>query len=46
MLASYVVGEGVEFKKTSVTQKEKSKGTCKEGYLEKSNFLLILRIHD
>ena len=46
MLASYVVGEGVEFQKTSVTQKEKSKGICKEGYLEKYNFLLFLHIHD
>ena len=28
----------------SVTQKEKSKGICIEGYPEKYNFLLLLRI--
>ena len=30
--------------KTTVTQKEKSKGICIEGYPEKYNFLLFLRI--
>ena len=32
--------------KTSVTQKEKSKGICMEGYLEKYHFLQFLRIHN
>ena len=32
--------------KTSVTQKEKSKGICIEGYPEKYHFLLFLRIHN
>ena len=31
--------------KTSVTQKEKSKGICMEGYPEKYHFLLFLPIH-
>ena len=29
-----------------VTQKEKSKGICMEGYLQKYHFLLFLRIHN
>ena len=32
--------------KTSVTQKEKSKGICIEGYPEKYHFLLFLHIHN
>ena len=32
--------------KTSVTQKEKSKGICIEGYPEKYHFLLFLRIQN
>ena len=32
--------------KMSVTQKEKSKGICMEGYLEKYHFLLFLHIHN
>ena len=32
--------------KTSVTQKEKSKGICMEGYPGKYDFLLFLRIRN
>ena len=32
--------------KASVTQKEKSKGICMEGYPAKNHFLLFLRIHN
>ena len=32
--------------KTSVTQKEKSKGICMEGCPRKYHFLLFLRIHN
>ena len=41
----YLQTSGEEFK-TSVTQKEKSKGICMEGYPEKYHFLLFRRIHN
>ena len=31
---------------SSVTENEKSKGICTEGYSEKYHFLLFLRIHN
>ena len=37
---------GAKVKISSVTEKEKSKGICTEGYPEKYHFLLLLRIHN
>ena len=37
---------GEKVKISSVTEKEKTKGICTEGYPEKYHFLLSLRIHN